>query len=244
MIHLVFQNNNFVVCNKPAGVLSVPAREKTDPRPCLGLALQNELKAQIFPVHRLDFETSGLILYALNAPSHKASQDWFLKRKIHKHYQAVTGLQSFAHWPDNVATDRTVIEAQTGLTAHWKTQMQRGKRRSFESKNGEWAETHARILQVKIPQDLSSENPKVLWQLDPVTGKPHQLRFELGRRGFPILGDALYGSTESFTNDVGPAIAPKTASEIALRAVSLNLSGLDNRLGLPERLEIEGFSIA
>lgn len=228
MIQIVFQNNNFVVCNKPAAVLSVPAREKNDPRPCLGIALQNELKTQIFPVHRLDFETSGLIMYALNAQSHKVSQDWFLKKTIHKHYQAITGLQSFAHWPAGVETDRSVIEAASGVTAHWKTQMQRGKRRSFESKNGEWAETNARILQVA--------NQNVLWQLDPVTGKPHQLRFELSRRGFPILGDILYGSTESFTNGA--------AAGIALRAVSLNLSGLDNRLGLPERIDIEGFSIA
>lgn len=227
MIQIVFQNNNFVVCNKPAEVLSVPGREKTDTRPCLGLALQAELKTQIFPVHRLDFETSGLILYALNSQSHRVTQDWFLNKKIHKYYQAVTGLQSFAHWPAQVDTDRSSLAAAVGLTAHWKTQMQRGKRRSFESKNGEWAETHARILQV--------ENGHVLWQLDPVTGKPHQLRFELSRHGFPILGDELYGSQESFT---GPGLAG-----IALRAVSLNLSDIENRLGLPERFDVEGFSI-
>lgn len=224
MIQIVFRNNNFVVCNKPADVLSVPAREKSDPRACLGLALQDELKTQIFPVHRLDFETSGLILYALSSQAHRISQDWFLKRTIHKHYQAVTVEQNFAHWPANIETDRSPLNAEEGFAAHWKTQMQRGKRRSFESKHGEWAETKARVLQV--------ENRKVLWQLDPVTGKPHQLRFELSRHGFPILGDELYGSQESFT---GPGIA--------LRAVSLNLAEVENRLGLPEQIDVEGFSI-
>ena len=56
MIHFVFKNNNFVVCNKEALVLSVPAREKSDLRDCLGLRLELELKTQIFPVHRLDYE--------------------------------------------------------------------------------------------------------------------------------------------------------------------------------------------
>ena len=150
-----------------------------------------------------------------------------MKRTIHKHYQAVTGYQNFSHWPSHIETDKSFVETTVGLAAHWKTQMQRGKRRSFESQNGEWAETNARVLQT-TPQ-------RVLWQLDPVTGKPHQLRFELSRRGFPILGDKLYGSQESFT---GPDFAA-----LALRAVSLNLSDIENRLGLPERFDIEGFSI-
>jgi tRNA pseudouridine32 synthase / 23S rRNA pseudouridine746 synthase len=224
MIQIVFQNKNFIVCNKPAEVLSVPAREKNDPRPCLGIALQNEFETQIFPVHRLDFETSGLIMYALNAQSHKISQDWFLKKTIHKHYQAMTCFQNFNHWPANIETDRSVIEANVELTAHWRTQMQRGKRRSFESKHGEWAETEARMIEVR--------QGHILWQLDPITGKPHQLRFELSRRGFPILGDGLYGSRESFT---GPGIA--------LRAVRLNLLDIENRLGLPDSFDVEGFSI-
>ncbi len=227
MIRIVFQNKNFVVCNKPPEVLSVPGREKSDTRACLGLALQVELKTQIFPVHRLDYETSGLILYALNSASHKASQDWFMKRTIHKQYQAVTGLQNFSHWPDNVKTDKSKLDVSVGLTVYWKTQMQRGKRRSFESKNGEWAETNSRVLQ--------ASGERVLWQLDPVTGKPHQLRFELSRRGFPILGDELYGSKQPFS---GPDLAG-----IALRAVSLNLSDIENRFGLPGRFDIEGFSI-
>ncbi|MEQ1724016.1 MAG: pseudouridine synthase, partial [Pseudobdellovibrio sp.] len=77
MTPFVFKNNNFVVCNKEALVLSVRAREKSDMRDCLGLRLEIELGTQIFPVHRLDYEVSGLILYALNSISHKASQDWF-----------------------------------------------------------------------------------------------------------------------------------------------------------------------
>lgn len=224
MIQIVFQNNNFVVCNKPAEVLSVPAREKNDPRLCLGLLLQEELKTQIFPVHRLDYETSGLIIYALHAKSHQQSQKWFLDKNILKTYHALTTTQNFSHWPENINTDRSVIESASGFKAHWKTQMMRGKRRSFESQNGEWAETLATIENI--------QNTNISWLLNPLTGKPHQLRFELSRRGFPILGDQLYGSKAQHS---GPGLA--------LRAIKLDLTEVKDRLGLPPFIEIEGFSI-
>ena len=219
MIQSVFQNNNFIVCNKPAQVLSVPAREKSDARACLGLELQKELKTQVFLVHRLDFEVSGLIIYALNSKAHKVSQDWFIKRQIRKLYRAETTLQNFDHWPANVPTDRTEVKTQSGSTYIWKTKILRGKKRSFESPNGEWAETEALVAEQK--------NDRVLWQLYPVTGKPHQLRLELSRRGFPIVGDSLYGSKLQHSK-----------AGVALEAYELDLTKVPDRLGLPEKISL------
>lgn len=218
MIHFVFKNNNFVVCNKEALVLSVPAREKSDLRDCLGLRLELELKTQIFPVHRLDYEVSGLIIYALNAKSHKVSQDWFQSKLISKKYEALTGLQDFSHWPEKVKTDRSVIECKNGKEFYWKTQILKGKKRSFESENGEWAETKA------VVKNVSAD--KIEWNMFPITGKSHQLRLELSRRGFPIIGDQLYGSKEKYEKG------------IALKAVELDLSKVKERLGLPEIISL------
>lgn len=219
MIRTVFQNENFVVCDKQAKVLSVPAREKSDPRPCLGLELQSELGRPVYPVHRLDYEVSGLILYALNARSHKISQDWFQQKTIRKKYRAETLRQDFSHWPEQIKTDRTVLDIKPGNCWNWKTKILRGKKRSFESPNGEWAETEAHITNV---QDNHIE-----WALYPITGKPHQLRLELSRRGFPILGDELYGSTYNYSQD-----------GIALAAVEIELSQIKDRLGLPQKISI------
>jgi hypothetical protein len=68
------------------------------------------------------------------------------------------------------------------------------------------------------------------WSLRPLTGRPHQLRFELSRRGWPVWGDALYGSARPFPIPGG----------IALRAVSLDLGACPEapRLGLPAVLEV------
>lgn len=224
MFKKIFQNENFIVCDKAPQVLSVPAREKDDLRPCLGIELQKELKMQVFPVHRLDYEVSGLIIYALNSKSHRQSQDWFLKKQIQKNYVAVTSPQNFAHWPENVRNDRCVLDLNSKSDFIWKTQIERGKRRSFESIRGEWAETKACV-------SLQNES-SVVWDLFPVTGKPHQLRFELSRRGFPIWGDTLYGSK----------IAWKQPG-IALKAYELDLGKIADRMGLPERMQIERWDV-
>lgn len=219
MIQPVFQNKNFIVCNKPAQVLSVPAREKSDARTCLGLELQKELKTQVFPVHRLDYEVSGLIIYALNSQAHKISQNWFIRREIRKLYRAETSTQNFDHWPANVPTDRSEVIIEANKHYIWKTQILRGKKRSFESENGEWAETEATVV--------SQTNDRIQWQLYPVTGKPHQLRLELSRRGFPIIGDSLYGSKLQHSK-----------AGIALEAYELDLTKVPDRQGLPEKISL------
>ncbi len=217
---IIFQNENFIVCDKLPQVLSVPAREKDDSRPCLGLSLQRYLKTQVFPVHRLDYEVSGLILFAINSQSHKESQKWFLNRKINKKYEAVTKNQDFTHWPEKIATHRETFIIQKKDTYTWKTQILRGKKRSYESAHGEWSETLATVD--------SLTDSQILWNLQPLTGKPHQLRLELSRRGFPILGDHLYGSKENWK-----------FPGIGLRAVELDMSDVADRLGLPEIITLK-----
>lgn len=223
MIQIVFQNNFFVVCNKPAQVLSVPARDKADPRPCLGLELQQHLSKPVYPVHRLDYEVGGLILYALTKDSHRESQDWFQNKSIRKKYRAETPFQNFDHWPQNIATDRSVIALQVGSRFLWKTKILRGKRRSFESEHGDWAETEAIVHAIVNVTDQTAQ--KILWDLYPITGKPHQLRLELSRRGFPILGDTLYGSSSK-----------RAEAGIALTAIEIHLAEVGNRYGLPEKI--------
>ena len=218
MIRPVFQNDNFIICDKPSLVLSTPAREKNDPRPCLGLELQKQLGRKIYPVHRLDFEVSGLIIYALNERAHRISQDWFQQKKISKIYSAETSLQNFSHWPENVSTDRAVLSLKSGAEFYWRTKIHRGKRRSFESPHGEWAETRA------IVRELTSDS--VIWEMHPITGKSHQLRLELSRHGFPIDGDRLYGSSRE--SRFGPGIS--------LRAVRIDLEKIQDRLGLPAQV--------
>lgn len=219
-MQIVFENENFVVCDKPGQVLSVPSRDREDPRPCLGIELKKKYTQGVFPVHRLDFEVSGLIIYALNAKAHRISQSWFDKKIITKTYRARTSLQDFSHWPPGIKTDSTLIDIEQAKDFFWATKIHRGKKRSFEAEHGDWAETKASIYKI-LPNEL-------IWQLHPLTGKPHQLRLELSRHGFPIHGDVLYGSSRPFD-----------LPGIALQAISLDLSQVGERLGLPSQINLK-----
>lgn len=219
---IAFENDFLIILDKPSGVLSVPGRFQDDDRPCLGRELQNHLKLQIFPVHRLDFEVSGLVIYAKSAGAHRAANSWFEKKQIQKTYRAFTTGPDFSQWPDKVPRSEIKATLQEGQRFEWKCKLLRGKRRSFESPQGQHSVTLAEFK----TQDKRMQS----WDLNPVTGRSHQLRYELARHGYPIIGDSVYGSRITFGPDA-----------IALRAYKIDFSNCDqvSRWNLPEVLEIQ-----
>ncbi|QDK45037.1 RNA pseudouridine synthase [Bdellovibrio sp. ZAP7] len=208
MIQIVFENSHFVICDKPAGVLSTPSRMGAeDERNCLGIALQKQLGLQIYPVHRLDFEVSGLVMYAKTAEAHRKANAWFEHKQVSKTYRALTTAQDFSHIPANVKNPREKFTVATGRKFEWKSRILRGKRRAFESPEGKDSLTLAEYLGTNADGFLQ-------WDLQPVTGRSHQLRFDLSRHGFPIVGDALYGSK----------VPGEGKDAIALRAYKIDFS--------------------
>lgn len=192
MIQIVFENQHFVICDKPSGVLSTPSRfEETDSRACLGTELQANLNVQIYPVHRLDFEVSGLVMYAKSAEAHRIANAWFENKQIQKTYRALTTGQDFSHIPVNVQNPRTPIDVNKQTSFEWKSKILRGKRRAYESPQGKPSLTRAHFLRASAKGYLE-------WDVQPVTGRSHQLRFDLSRHGFPIVGDELYGSRDEW----------------------------------------------
>lgn len=216
MINILLENKDFVLCDKPSGVLSTPSRMK-DERVCLGTELEKHLNIQIFPVHRLDFEVSGLVLYAKNADSHRAANSWFENRLVDKVYRALCSVQNFDHVPLNVPNERKPIDLVQQQEFVWKAMMLRGKKRTYESPQGKPSVTEAHYLG-------SLAGGVLRWDLHPVTGRSHQLRFDMSRHGFPILGDELYGSRVKLSNNT-----------IALRAYQIDFSQIPEgkRFGLP-----------
>lgn len=237
MIQVVFENEHFIACDKPSGVLSVPDRFASD-RPCLGLKLQKNKKLQIFPVHRLDFEVSGLILYAKNSIAHKASQQWFSDKALQKKYLALTSLQNFDHWPSHVPAQRDQLILKPGQQFDWQMKILRGKKRSFESPQGDLAITVAKLRGESTIDDRGSEMKILSWEMYPITGRSHQLRLELSRHGFPILGDQLYGSRHVLTPKQWPY------GSIALRAVEVSFytdsdhAEAFKKWGLPSKISL------
>lgn len=203
---IIFENEHLVIVDKPSMVLTTPSRMgKGDERPCLGIELQNSLNQQIYPIHRLDFEVSGLVMFAKTPHAHRECNLWFDHKTVHKTYEALTEGKS-----EGLIANQQLI---------WKCNLLRGKKRAYESPHGKPSITHATYL------GMSESFLK--WELNPVTGRSHQLRFDLFRHGFPIVGDELYGAKSQWKQ-----------SGIALRSVKINFADTKNfaEFGLPSNI--------
>ena len=174
-LDVIFQDHDVLVLNKPSGLLSVPGR-----RPEHQDSLQNRAQQQ-FPsattVHRLDMETSGLVVMALNKPAHVNLSQQFEQRQVSKTYVArVYGIPQ---------QDEGTIDLP--LICDWPNR----PKQKVDHENGKSATTHWQVL--------SKESETTVMQLTPVTGRSHQLRVHMLELGFPIVGDTLYAT--------GPALA-------------------------------------
>lgn len=216
MIKIIFENENIVAADKPGGWLSVPSQwGEEDPRPVLSLELPKQLGLSLLPVHRLDLDVTGIILFAKNTHAHQSANRWFEARSITKIYEA---------WTEGDAP----TDLKQGQLVEWSSTLHRGKKRSFVSPHGKLAVTRAHWMG---SVDNSTVGPAQRWLLEPLTGRPHQLRVELSRHGFPILGDKLYGAQKEFLPNI-----------MALRAVKLDFSEEPQAraLGLPKEIVAPG----
>jgi tRNA pseudouridine32 synthase/23S rRNA pseudouridine746 synthase len=231
MIKIIFENENICVCDKPSNCLSTPSRFKeNDVRSCLGLELEKKLNKKIYPVHRLDYEVSGLIIYAKNKNAQTQLTKAFEDKKIFKKYHAITTKNEEVELPK-------LNEKFT-----WNLKILRGKKRSFISEYGKDSLTYAEVEKI-ISETGSlygakrtynqSKKDFIFWNLNPVTGRPHQLRFTLSYFGYPILGDKLYGSNFQYKEG------------IALRCVQLKFTdeSLIKVLKCPTSFEVLGLSL-
>lgn len=208
-IPILFQNEHCVVVDKPAGWLSVPGRTADDKRLVLGRELEKQLGNSIFPIHRLDAEVSGVIIYGKSKEFHRDVNAAFEQHTIKKTYQAITSLGPF----------------EKGDQRIWKSMLVRGKKRTFEADYGKPATTEA-FVHNKTQKCLD-------WRLNPVTGRPHQLRVELKKHNCAILGDTLYGSE-----------LPWPLGGIALRSIQVQLpQELINKWSLPPVFETTPFTL-
>ncbi len=209
-LNLVFQNQHAVIVDKPAQWLSIPGRSPDDQRPVLGKILEQKLAQKIFPVHRLDAEVSGLILFGLTPEFHKDASFLFEEKTIQKTYQAFTELRNF----------------DLNKPMKWTCKIWRGKKRSFEAAHGKESITQA--------TPIASGKNFLEWRLQPITGRSHQLRFELARHDAPILGDSLYGSKQTWSEP-----------GIALRAIQIDFpEDFANRWSLPPSIKTSRFTYA
>ena len=169
-LDILYIDEDVLVVNKPSGLLTVPGKELKH-HDSLELRVKFEYQNS-FLVHRLDMDTSGVIIFALNKSTQRSLNLQFEKRIVKKLYEArVFG---------NIKEDNGFIDLP--LIVDWPNR----PLQKIDAKEGKSALTHWQVL------DREGDVTRVA--LMPETGRTHQLRVHMMSLGHTILGDRFYGN--------------------------------------------------
>ena len=207
-LDIVYEDDTVIVINKPAGMVVHPAPGNPDKTlvnallyHCHDLSgIGGVLRPGI--VHRLDKDTSGLIVAAKSDEAHRSLSAQFERHDVHKKYLALV-------WGD-VKGDHGEIVASVGRHPVNRKKM------STKSKHGRGALT---LWHVRERYGVVT-----LLEVEIKTGRTHQIRVHLSDRGYPVVGDAVYGNTSRIKAVSDPALKSslKEFSRQALHATQLS----------------------
>lgn len=195
-IPILYDDEFILAVNKPAGLLTI--RDGYNPELPYALQILQRTAGKLWVVHRLDKDTSGILIFARSAQAHRFINQQFENRQTEKEYQAIvygtpTWDQITADFPLRVNGDRqhrTVVDPENGKPA--RTNLSVGERFSIAT--------------------LVAASPR--------TGYTHQIRAHLAALGYPILFDPLYAGQALKTSI---SIFDLKTSRLALHAYSLSI---------------------
>lgn len=168
---VIYVDDHMLVAEKPAGLLSVPGRLPEN-KDCLITRLQADYPDAL-TVHRLDMATSGLMVFARGAEVHRTLSKAFANRQVSKRYIAVVAGR---------------LEGQGEVDLPLITDWPNRPRQKINHEIGKPSLTRWRAL--------AHEGTNTRVELEPVTGRSHQLRVHMMAVGHPILGDAFYAPAD------------------------------------------------
>ena len=180
---IVYQDDDLVAIDKPAGLLVHRSWIASEVRQFAVQQLRDQLGRYVYPIHRLDRPTSGILLFALNAETARQMSARFASREVRKLYHAVVR----GYLPEHGQIDYPLREEQDKIA----------DRKASKNKVAQAAITDYMCLnRVELPFQVSKKHNTSrfsLVQLSPKTGRKHQLRRHMAHVRHPIIGDTNHG---------------------------------------------------
>ena len=209
---ILLEDDAVLAINKPSGLLVLPDRYD---HTLLNLYdLLKETFGTIFVVHRIDRETSGVVLFAKTAEAHAKLNTAFEQRQVEKKYRAIvarSARQAGTSHTDSDSINLPIIENEHGV-----------RKMKIDTKKGKEARTDYTVMEWFDGYALVEARPH--------TGRTHQIRVHLSAIGLPILADPLYGDGRGFflstikRNYQGKEVEQPLLGRTALHAFSLSFS--------------------
>lgn len=165
-VPVLYEDETLIAINKPSGLYSVPARQTQH---FCALHLLEEKYAKLYAVHRLDKDTSGLLLFAKTPAAHRYMNTLFENRSLKKEYRGIVQNR----------IDDTHLTLNTPIAPH-----PQQSHKSIIHKNGKEALTKVCILERFLHYTYCA--------FFPLSGRMHQIRVHTAHIGHPIACDALY----------------------------------------------------
>jgi len=179
---VIYQDEYLVAINKPSGLLVHRSPiDRHETRFALQL-VRDQIGQHVYPVHRLDKPTSGVLLFGLSSDIARKVSAQFAAGKVHKEYLAVVR----GHCPESGRIEHALKE-------EWDRIADRDRRRDKPAQEAQTDFRRLATVEVPFAVDRYPQSRYSLVALRPETGRRHQLRRHMKHIGYPIIGDAKHG---------------------------------------------------
>ena len=179
---IIHEDDRLIVLDKPAGLSVLPDGWEKESQYLVRLL--EDRYGKIYVVHRLDKITSGVIVFARDAETHRALNIQFENHEAQKTYHAI--VEGNPKWEEKVA--KHPLRANVGHK----------HRTMVDDKRGKPSETRFRVIKRYQARTEQGRSEAALVEAKPMTGRTHQIRVHAYALGHPLVEDVLYGSRDRY----------------------------------------------
>jgi len=178
VFRILHQDENLIAINKPSGFHVHPPETRAEkvPRHKIILhQLRDQIGQRLYPLHRLDVSTSGVLVFALNSETASGLGGLFQRQEIEKTYWTVVR----GYLPDQGSIER---ELESDLTGTLKPALT----------------LYRTLKRLELPERVGDRHPQTRYswlEVHPKTGRFHQIRRHMNRVSHPVIGDATHGDS-------------------------------------------------